>query len=618
MRPRQGEWGVVLIVAALLAAAPASATSWIVPDQDDMVESADAVVLATVERIRSVAETDRSQITTEVTLHVQEGYKGAVAGERIVLHEVGGRVGLDTQWAFGSPEYRVGETVVAYVERAGRGRLRTQHMAIGKLDTEILDDGRVVLSRIRKGGGKSRQTLSSFKSTLAKRGRTRGVARLAGRLQPNAPRLEGIAQANANFRLMEPGSRWFDMPVSIWGDLAGDKALGRAASDRIVKEGAEAWNGHAGSEFEVNYRGNKKGPGFVCNPGHITVSFDDPKEQVGDPTGCTGGALAVGGFCATASPRSGSPYREITGGAVVFNDGWDGCWFWNERNLKEIVTHEVGHAIGFAHSWDGHLGTTNDPFITDATMFWMAHFDGRGGSLRDYDKGAVAYLYDDGGLANPPAPTPTPAPPPVSTPTPTPDPTPAPATPTPNLDDRDGDGVGNAQDNCPSLANSLQEDRDGDGVGDRCDTCDDSDDPDAVCFDLDGSARIVTKNNGKKVNAVVRVQFPPWVVDLKQDVDIELVSERGSYRVALDGSRVRTNGSGTNARYSKDKVNVTMRKYGKNETRVTLRVKDRALGYVVGDELFVRVSFPGQSASGEMSCITTYPDKREVTRCKAG
>ncbi len=603
MRLRLGNWGLALVVAITLAAVPAAATSWIVPDPDEMADAADAVVLATVERIRSVAELDRSQITTEVTLHVQEGYKGAVAGERLVLHEVGGRVGLDTQWAFGSPEYRVGETVVAYVERAGRGRLRTQHMAIGKLDTEILDDGRVVLSRIRKGGGRSRQTLSSFQRGLATGNRrARGAVRLAGRLQPNAPRLEGISQAQANFRLMEPGSRWFDLPVAIWGDVAGDRALGKQAGERIVEQGADAWNGQAGSEFQIDYQGTKKGPGFVCNPGHITVSFDDPKEQVADPTGCGGGALAVGGFCATASARGGTPYREITGGAVVFNDGWNSCWFWNETNLHEIVTHEVGHAIGFAHSWDGHLGTTNDPFITDATMFWMAHFDGRGGGLKDYDKGAVAYLYDNEGQPGP-------------SPTPTPTPTPAPGPPTPAVTDADGDGVDNAQDNCPDMPNSLQGDADADGMGDLCDACDSSADPSATCTSLEGNARIVVNRWGK-ANAVVRVTFPPWVKDLRQDVVIDLVSSTSTYRASIPGSQIRLNKSGTTGHYDQDNVAATLRKYGPNATRIALRVKDRMLADLVDEELEVRVSFPAESASGRMSCITRHPDKRYVTNCK--
>ena len=519
-------------------------------------------------------------------------------------HEVGGRVGLDTQWAFGSPEYHVGETVVAYVERSGGGRLRTQHMAIGKLDTEILEDGRVALTRIRRGGARTRETLSSFERGLATdRRRARGAVRLAGRLQPNAPQLEGISQPQANFRLMEPGSRWFDLPVAIWGDLAGDKALGKQAGSRIVQEGAEAWNNQAGSEFEIQYKGNQKGPGFVCNPGYMTVSFDDPKDQVGDPTSCGGGALAVGGFCATANPKSGSPYREITSGAVVFNNGWNDCWFWNETNLKEIVTHEVGHAIGFAHSWDGHLGTTNDPFIVDSTMFWMAHFDGRGGGLRDYDKGVVALLYDDGGA---PAPTPTPKPTPV--PTPKPD--------IGNGSDLDGDGVNNAQDNCPDLANSLQGDADADGLGDMCDACDASADPGEVCSSLVGSARIVVNAKGR-VNALVRVTFPPWIQKLGKnvDLDVDLVSDSGSYGISLAGSDFRVNRGKTTAKLQRNNLSATVRKYGDGMTRVTLRVKDNALAGLVGEDLTVRVAVPGQSAFGQMSCSRRHPDKRYVTHC---
>ena len=89
-----------------------------------------------------------------------------------------------------------------------------------------------------------------------------------------------------------------------------------------------------------------------------------------------------------------------------------------------------------------------------------------------------------------------------------------------------------------------------------------------------------------------------------------------TFSVSIPGRKIRVNGEGTNGRYSKNKVKLTMRKYGKRTTRVTLRVKDPALEAVVGEELLVRVALPGRSASGLMSCFTKYPDRRQVTNCK--
>src|SRR6185369_8400045 len=109
---------------------------------------------------------------------------------------------------------------------------------------------------------------------------------------------------------------------------------------------------------------------------------------------------------------------------------------------SEVLTHELGHAIGLAHSTD-----------PTATMYAYAHFDGRGASLTPDDVAGVTFIYPDTGV-------------PFVTPTPTPTPTATPIGP-----DADGDGIGDAVDNCPNVANPSQSDIDGDGVGDACDNC---------------------------------------------------------------------------------------------------------------------------------------------------
>src|SRR5262249_45165256 len=78
---------------------------------------------------------------------------------------------------------------------------------------------------------------------------------------------------------------------------------------------------------------------------------------------------------------NGTTFLKADSAFISFNP-YASCSFNDHCNVREIATHELGHALG--------LGHTVDP---TGTMFATAHFDGRCASLKQDDIDGIVYTY---------------------------------------------------------------------------------------------------------------------------------------------------------------------------------------------------------------------------------
>jgi hypothetical protein len=450
-----------LAVAALAAtgigAGSAGATTFVAMSERTLARAADAIVVGTVTGMETVGD-DRGAISTLVTVRVESAHKGAV-GDTIVLKQPGGELADRGLVIPGSPVFAPGERNLLFVSAARDGSARTTALGLGQYRLAAGTRGDLVAERalgepVLGGPRVRRLKLGRLLRAIEKAVRTDARAPVPVTAIPAEATAPGLERTTAApFSLMDsPSGRWHEADLGqtvVYGvDPAGDPSLGTAASFAALDAAFAAWSAIDGASIVVVRGEATQLAPLICD-GLSQIVFGDPYNEMPKPHACSG-VLALGGYCTKGRAISetdlvnGVRFRRIAEGNITFNTGFGGCSFWNAANLAEVATHEVGHTIGI-----GHASESDDepqPTLKDATMYYRAHFDGRGASLRPDDVAAARYLYP-----GPPSETPT--------------------------DDADADGVADATDNCPGddpergLANGGQADTDQDGVGDLCDPC---------------------------------------------------------------------------------------------------------------------------------------------------
>jgi len=427
MKPRPRHARVLLCgaVASLVATSPAWATTLVPMGARALVASSVGAVRGRVTQIETGADPVSGAIYTYVTIAPTERVFGDLPDGPLVLRELGGRSAGRAQWLFGSPEYRLGESVLVFLSRHRDGALRTTGLALGKYRLD--DRGRAV----RRFGANvavfDRRTglvrdhpadeVVKLPTLLAGvRAALQEGARPATTTAPVVGRpaeYERIAlEPRAAFVLFNPLVRWFEpddgQPIGYLIDATGDATLGPDVSRQAVHEGMAVWSAVPNASIELQDVGDSVPAPFAGCPDENRIVFNDPFGELDPPKECEG-VLGIGGVCDADETRvvNGKTFRRIISGKVTFNDGWGDCPMWTACNFAEIATHELGHSVGIGHST-----------VMSATMATRAHFDGRCAGLTDDDRAALAFMYP-----LPPTPSATPTVTGVPTPTPTPPPT---------------------------------------------------------------------------------------------------------------------------------------------------------------------------------------------------
>jgi PKD repeat protein len=396
-----------------MVAAAASATTIVMPTDEQLIAKSPVIVTATILSTHVVER--GGAIYTEASVAVASVLKGE-APEAITVREIGGETNGHFSKIFGAAELKSGERVMLFLEASPNGGYRTMDLFVGKMTEGRQLDGRRLWLRDDIGADvvmldanfepvqstkNVQRDAVKFETFVADRVAGRAGIRNYGIENPVLAKPGTSGGAHENFTLISDPSvyRWgrFDTGSAAAWFSGGTQPGYSGGGVNEMSTAMASWTSFSQAKIFYSYSGVRSGNfgGLSASNGVNEVLFNDPLNEIsGTFTGSgvvgTGGFTGVSGastwtapFAAdathTAGPRTA---YNISEGNLTIQDGVSASNMSSNR-LAEIIAHEFGHTLGFGHSES-----------SGALMY--AYVTGLGPSLRADDQTAARWLYPNG------------------------------------------------------------------------------------------------------------------------------------------------------------------------------------------------------------------------------
>jgi hypothetical protein len=395
---------IALFALITLVAASVMAASYIVSPDEELIRSADAIAIVTVQSGHSYFTTD-GRIETSYSVRVDRAMKGLIAMEAITLVQSGGSVGDLAMISSSDPRFLPGERALLLMNQVGSDVYTTAWGELGKFSFVRDTQSRELLVRGATPGEIFGWDMYGERHVERARDAALFLEAIEAIVRGEEPSedylLEPVDLISVHGfveTMSVPGNDYL-IPFTIGGDSRGSRwaasgfsmaGVGDQAAvandDAAVNTALGAWNGDANSSIGIQYTGTGASGEYGDADGKNLIFFDHPNS--GPLEGNVVGQANVWASSAVNSNWS-DTYFSTVDCDIVMEVGLSGSVF------EEVLAHEMGHCLGFRHSNDPYSGQTM--VSSDALM--RSSVSGIGANLRQWDRDGANHVYGSGPAA---------------------------------------------------------------------------------------------------------------------------------------------------------------------------------------------------------------------------